>query len=58
VTFVSFTPATSFDFGWQTGKAEERAVLYLLLSESIESERGAQDTALRRILQGSVTKAG
>jgi hypothetical protein len=55
VTFVSFTPATSFDFGWQTGKAEERAVLYLLLSESNEYQRG-EHTALRRILQGSVTK--
>jgi hypothetical protein len=55
VTFVSFTPATSFDFGWQTGKAEERAVLYLLLTEYWDL-KGAQDTALRRILQGSVTK--
>ncbi len=53
VTFVSFTPATSFDFGWQTGKAEERAILYLLLRD-IWDHRKVQDTALRRILQGSV----
>ena len=44
VTFVSFTPATSFDFGWQTGKAEERAVLYLLLTENWDLQRG-EDTA-------------
>jgi len=53
VTFLSFTPATSFDFGWQTGKAEERAVLYLLLKDVRELQR-REDTALRRILQGNV----
>lgn len=53
VTFVSFTPATSFDLGWQTGKAEERAVLYLLLSEHLGLGR-ADSTALRRIFQGTV----
>lgn len=54
VTFVSFTPATSFELGWQTGKAEERAVLYLLLSEHLDL-CGGEKTALKRILQGSVT---
>ena len=29
-TFVAFTPATSFQFGWQLGRKEERAVLYVL----------------------------
>ena len=54
VTFVSFTPATSFEFGGQTGKAEERAVLYLLLTRFWEL-KGSADTALRRILQSGVS---
>jgi hypothetical protein len=53
VTFVSFTPATSFEFGWQTGKAAERAVLYALLAEHLDLG-GAAATALKRILQGPV----
>ena len=36
VNLVSFTPGTSFDMGWQTGKAEERAMLFLLLERLIE----------------------
>ena len=35
ITFVAFTPATSFQFGWQMGRKEERAVLYVLLSEHL-----------------------
>ena len=31
VNLVSFTPGTSFEMGWRTGKAEERAMLHLLL---------------------------
>lgn len=57
VTFVSFTPATSFDFGWQTGKASERAVLYWLLSAHLELGR-AEKTALKRILQGTASMNG
>ena len=53
VTFVPFTPATSFEFGWRTGRAAERAALFLLLSEHI-GLRGAEATALKRILQGTV----
>jgi hypothetical protein len=53
VTFVAFTPATSFEFGWQTGRAEERAVLFLLLRGHLHL-RKADTTALKRILQGSV----
>jgi hypothetical protein len=55
VTFVSFTPATSFDLGWQTGKAEERAALYLLLTQFMEFDRAGK-TALKRIFQGTVQK--
>jgi hypothetical protein len=53
VTFVALTPATSFEFGWRTGKAAERAALFLLLSEHL-GVQGADATALKRILQGSV----
>jgi hypothetical protein len=54
VTFVSFTPTTSFEFGWQTGRAEERAVLYQLLAPHL-GVAGADATALKRILQGTIT---
>ena len=53
VTFVAFTPATSFEFGWQTGRAEERAVLFLLLCSHFNLDR-SDTTGLKRILQGSV----
>ena len=53
-TFVAFTPATSFQFGWQLGKAEERAVLYVLLRDHLEL-RGKRATAAERIFQGGVT---
>ena len=36
VNLVSFTPGTSFRKGWQTGKVEERALLYLLLREQVD----------------------
>ena len=52
-TFVAFTPATSFQFGWQMGTATERAVLYLLLRDHLEL-RGARRTAAERIFQGGV----
>jgi Helicase conserved C-terminal domain len=53
VNLVSFTPGTSFDMGWQTGKAEERAMLYLLL-EGLLDLAGSRATAARRLLQGQV----
>ena len=52
-TFVAFTPATSFQFGWQMGTAIERAVLYLLLRDHL-GLRGARRTAAERIFQGGV----
>ena len=54
MTFVAFTPATSFRFGWQLGRKEERAVLYVLLSDHL-GLRGARATAAQRIFQGTVT---
>ena len=52
-TFVAFTPATSFQFGWQLGTAAERAVLYVLLRNHL-GLRGARATAAQRIFQGFV----
>lgn len=33
---VAFTPGTSFDKGWRTGRADERALLFLLLSSHLK----------------------
>ncbi len=55
VTLVAFTPGTSFNMGEQSGKATERAILVKLLEEHLGYRRG-DSTALRRILQGGVTK--
>ncbi len=52
-TFVAFTPATSFQFGWQLGTAAERAVLYVLLRGHLGLHR-ARATAAQRIFQGFV----
>jgi len=52
-TFVAFTPATSFQFGWQLGTAAERAVLYVLLRSHLGLRR-ARATAAQRIFQGFV----
>ena len=52
-TFVAFTPATSFQFGWQMGTATERAVLYVLLRHHLGLRR-ARATAAQRIFQGFV----
>ena len=52
-TFVAFTPATSFQFGWQMGTAAERAVLYVLLRSHLGLQR-ARATAAQRIFQGFV----
>jgi len=54
-TFVAFTPATSFQFGWQMGRADERAVLYTLLRGHLGLRR-ARATAAGRIFQGGVGK--
>ena len=53
-TFVAFTPGTSFQFGWQMGRKEERAVLYVLLRDHL-GLRGARATAAQRIFQGAVS---
>jgi hypothetical protein len=53
VNLVSFTPGTSFDMGWRTGMAEERALLHLLL-ESVLGLRGRAEKSSRMLLQGTV----
>jgi hypothetical protein len=55
INLIAFTPATSFERGWATGKASERAVLFLLLKPLL-SLSGARETAALRALQGTVTK--
>lgn len=55
VNLISFTPGTSFQKGWQTGTAEERAMLYLLLEDRLDL-RGARATTARRLLKGTVKK--
>ena len=53
VNLVSFTPGTSFDMGWRTGKAEERAMLHLILVSEL-GLRGRAEKSSRMLLQGGV----
>lgn len=53
VNLISFTPGTSFERGHNTGKAEERAMLYLLLEGPMDL-RGASATAAQRLLQRGI----
>jgi hypothetical protein len=53
VNLVSFTPGTSFDMGWRTGQAPERALLFLLLEGPL-GLTGYTATAGLRLLQGTV----
>jgi len=52
VTFVSFTPNTTFELGDSLGRADERALLHQLLSGEGELKR----SGLRNLLQGNVGK--
>lgn len=56
VNHVALTPGTSFDRGWRTGKAEERAMLYLLL-ERAGAWDGWRRRAAIRALQASTRTA-
>jgi hypothetical protein len=53
VNLVSFTPGTSFEMGWQTGRAEERAVLLLLLTNLLDLTGWRRRAALN-LLRGQV----
>lgn len=51
VNLISFTPGTSFDQGDAGGTAEERALLFLLLEDSLEL-RGHRRSVAWHLLQG------
>ncbi|MEU5786807.1 helicase-related protein [Micromonospora purpureochromogenes] len=53
INLVAFTPGTSFDQGWRTGTAEERALLFLIL-EQAKSWNGWRTRAALRALQAGV----
>ncbi|MGQ5263630.1 helicase-related protein [Micromonospora sp. ZYX-F-536] len=53
INLVAFTPGTSFDQGWRTGTAEERALLFLVL-EQANSWNGWRTRAALRALQAGV----
>jgi hypothetical protein len=53
INLVAFTPGTSFDRGWRTGKGEERALLFLLL-EQANAWDGWRRRAARRALQATI----
>lgn len=55
VNLVSFTPGTSFDMGWQTGTAEERALLFLLLEPHLLLSDGHQRRTALNLLRGHVS---
>lgn len=55
VNFVSFTPGTSFDMGWQTGTAEERALLFQLLEPCLALTDGHQRRTALNLLRGYVS---
>lgn len=55
VNLVAFTPGTSFEHGSQTGRVDERALLFLLL-EARHNLSGWARRAAMTLLQGGVTK--
>lgn len=56
VNLVSFTPGTSFEKGWRTGKAEERAMLYLLVEGALGlAQNQTRSWAACQLLQGTVS---
>lgn len=56
VNLISFTPGTSFEKGHRRGKAEERALLYVLLEEILGLDRVSSRQA-KVILQFPVQRA-
>ena len=56
VNLVSFTPGTSFEMGWRTGKSEERAMLHLLLVSAL-GLKGRAEKSSRMLLQRGVKEA-
>lgn len=54
VNLVSFTPSTSFEMGWSTGRAEERALLFLLLEPWLGDLHGWRRRAAVNLLRGKI----
>ncbi|HHU39816.1 MAG TPA: DEAD/DEAH box helicase [Propionibacterium sp.] len=54
VNLVSFTPGTSFSKGWSTGTAEERAMLFLLLQDTLRLRGKRRVRNAQRVLQGGL----
>jgi hypothetical protein len=52
VNLVAFTPGTSFDLGNSTGRAEERALLHIILCEHLGWTRRVERRAAAVVLQG------
>jgi len=52
VKLISFTPGTSFDKGWSTGRWEERALLFRLLEVELNLRRARRTAAMRLLKQG------
>lgn len=59
VNLVSFTPGTSFSQGFRSGKAEERAMVWLLMehAEELGPPSASRDKAVYEVLRGTVTDA-
>ncbi|GAB3171882.1 helicase-like protein [Micromonospora palomenae] len=55
INLVAFTPGTSFDQGWRTGMAEERALLFLLLEQANSWDGWRTRAALRALKAGVAT---
>jgi hypothetical protein len=53
VNLVSFTPGTSFDLGHATGRAEERALLHVILAEELDYTRRTEQRAAAVVLQAT-----
>lgn len=49
VNLVAFTPGTSFERGWRTGQAEERALIYLLLEQQWTLSGWERRSAIRAL---------
>lgn len=53
----AFTPGTSFEKGWRTGKAEERALLFLILRQEL-GLKGWDERAALKIMQATTRLEG
>lgn len=57
VNVIAFTPGTSFSSGWATGHADERALLYVMLANSLHLGRQQKNYAVT-LLRATATRNG